>query len=120
VHLRVHKGVCKGRIACEPPSLTGAYQDTEKIDDVSPRVASEIRQGDGVLVDIGSLKANIYKRSGHLGQRGGTRGACCIRRVSVTMMQIGKRKSHSTNVNILSLILNPRTTQKHTESNRPL
>jgi hypothetical protein len=25
-----------GRIACEPPSLTGAYQYMEKIDDVSP------------------------------------------------------------------------------------
>jgi hypothetical protein len=48
-------------MACEPPSLTGAYQNMEKIDDVSPRVAAEIRHGDMAPVDIGSFKANVYK-----------------------------------------------------------
>jgi hypothetical protein len=39
-HIRIHKGVCRGRIECEQPSLTGAYQDMEKIDDMSPRHAA--------------------------------------------------------------------------------
>jgi hypothetical protein len=57
----IHKGVCGGRIACEPPPLMEAYQDMEKIDDVSPRVAAEIRHGDRVPSDTGSFKANVYK-----------------------------------------------------------
>jgi hypothetical protein len=60
-HIRIHKGVCRGRIACEQPSLTGAYQDMEKSDDVPPCVAAEIRHGDMVPLDIGSFKANVYK-----------------------------------------------------------
>jgi hypothetical protein len=60
-HIRIHEGVCRGRIACEPPSLTEAYQDMEKIDDVSPCVAAEIRQDDGVPLDFVSSKANVYK-----------------------------------------------------------
>jgi hypothetical protein len=38
-----------------------ADQDMEKVDEVSPRDAAEIRQGGRVLLDIGCLKANVYK-----------------------------------------------------------
>jgi hypothetical protein len=68
VHLRLHEGVCRGRIACELPSLTGASLDMEKIGVVAPGVAAEIRHGDRLPLDIGSFKANVYKSSGHLGQ----------------------------------------------------
>jgi hypothetical protein len=46
--------------------------------------------------------------------------ACCIDGGSVAMMPVGKRESHSTNINMFSVIPNPRTTQKHTGSNPPV
>jgi hypothetical protein len=40
--------------------LIGADLDMEKINEVSPRHAAEIRRGSGVPLDIGTLKANVY------------------------------------------------------------
>jgi hypothetical protein len=55
------EGAGSWRMACHLSSLTGADQAMEKTDDVAQRHAAEIRQGDRVLLDIGSFKANVYE-----------------------------------------------------------